>query len=273
MAAYHLSLPQSEYWMYNARFLLAAFCIRSAACAVNDICDSKFDGGVERTKDRPLPSGRISVFSAIMFLCCVYLVAICSFLSFNTIAFYAAVFHLIPLFGAYPLMKRVTYWPQAYLGLVVCFPNITVWAAMTEEPYWKLVGVAMVGVWCWAVQFDTIYACMDRKDDVKVGVKSSAVILGDYVVPFTMGCAALFIGMFAYIGVLNEHTAIYYIITVGGATVHVIWQYATLDVNNVASCMSIGLSNIPLGMLVWSGILLDYLVKIDAIQLGFKLPF
>jgi 4-hydroxybenzoate polyprenyltransferase len=83
---------------------------------------------------------------------------------------------------------------------------------------------------------DTIYACQDRKDDVKVGVKSTAVMLGDFVRPFTFSCAVLFVATLAYAGILNEQTPYFFYITVGGTSLHLIWQYITVDLDNPDSC-------------------------------------
>ena len=83
---------------------------------------------------------------------------------------------------------------------------------------------------------DTIYACQDRRDDVKVGVKSTAVMLGDFVRPFTFSCAVLFVSTLAYAGILNEQTPYFFYVTIGGTSLHLIWQYATVDLDSPDSC-------------------------------------
>lgn len=83
---------------------------------------------------------------------------------------------------------------------------------------------------------DTIYACQDRKDDVKVGVKSTAVMLGDFVRPFTFSCSVLFVATLAYAGILNEQTPYFFYVTVGGTSLHILWQYATVDLDDPESC-------------------------------------
>lgn len=83
---------------------------------------------------------------------------------------------------------------------------------------------------------DTIYACQDRRDDVKVGVKSTAVMLGDFVRPFTFSCAVLFVATLAYAGILNDQTPYFFYFTVGGTSLHLIWQYITVDLDDPASC-------------------------------------
>jgi len=86
------------------------------------------------------------------------------------------------------------------------------------------------------MSIDTIYACQDRKDDVKVGVKSTAVMLGDFVRPFTFSCAVLFVATLAYAGILNEQTGYFFYVTVGGTSLHLIWQYVTVDLDSPDSC-------------------------------------
>jgi 4-hydroxybenzoate polyprenyltransferase len=83
---------------------------------------------------------------------------------------------------------------------------------------------------------DTIYACQDRKDDVKVGVKSTAVMLGDFVRPFTFSCAVLFVSTLVYAGILNEQTSYFFYVTIGGTSLHLIWQYITVDLDSPDSC-------------------------------------
>jgi 4-hydroxybenzoate polyprenyltransferase len=137
---------------------------------------------------------------------------------------------------------------------------------------------------------DTVYACQDRRDDVKVGVKSTAVMLGDFVRPFTFSCAVLFVATLAYAGMLNEQTHYFFYVTVGGTSLHLIWQYATVDLDSPDSCgreLSLNpmlaevlltwflvvnfIRNGHMGWVTWAGLMIDYLVKID--KLPFALPF
>ncbi|KAA1475310.1 UbiA prenyltransferase [Dentipellis sp. KUC8613] len=265
MAAYHTELPLHRYWPELARSVFAGFIVRSSACTINDICDREYDAGVERTKNRPLASGRISVFAAYVYLVAQYIVGILLYLSYNNLAFYTALLQLLPLFIVYPFMKRVTYWPQAWLGICMNFGVIVAWASITGALDWKLLGALMVGFWGWTMHYDTIYACQDRKDDVKVGVKSTAVMLGDHVRPFTAACATLFVAMLAVGGVLNQQTPVYFVVSVGGTALQLIWQYAKVDLDSPDSCGLTFIRNGDMGWITWAGLMLDYLVKIDAL--------
>ncbi|KAI0298354.1 4-hydroxybenzoate polyprenyl transferase [Multifurca ochricompacta] len=271
MAAYHTSLDLQTFWTEMLKFLIAAFIVRGSACTINDIFDRDFDAGVERTKGRPLASGRVSVFAAVIYLIFQYLAGIFLYLPYKDVAFWAAITQLLPLFIIYPLMKRITYWPQAWLGIAMNFGLVVAWVAITNEVDLQLLTLLMVGSWGWTMHYDTIYACQDRKDDVKVGVKSTAVMLGDFVRPFTFSCAVLFVSTLAYAGILNEQTPYFFYISIGGTSLHLIWQYVTVDLNSPDSCGLNFIRNGHMGWVTWAGLMIDYLVKID--KLPFALPF
>jgi 4-hydroxybenzoate polyprenyltransferase len=150
-------------------------------------------------------------------------------------------------------MKRVTYWPQAWLGIAMNFGLVVPWVAITNELNVQLLTVLLVGLWGWTMHYglslhplgrkgatdtvlDTIYACQDRRDDIKVGVKSTAVMLGDFVRPFTFSCSVLFVATLAYAGILNDQTPYFFYVTVGGTSLHLLWQYATVDLDDPESC-------------------------------------
>lgn len=271
MAAYHTSLDLTTFWAEMFKFLIAAFIVRGSACTINDIFDRDFDAGVERTKGRPLASGRVSVFAAVIYLIFQYLAGVLLYMPYKGVAFWAAFTQLLPLFIIYPLMKRITYWPQAWLGIAMNFGLVISWVAVTEKVDVQLLTLLMVGSWGWTMHYDTIYACQDRKDDVKVGVKSTAVMLGDLVRPFTFSCAVLFVSTLAYAGILNEQTPYFFYVTIGGTSLHLIWQYATVDLDSPDSCGLNFIRNGHMGWVTWAGLMLDYLVKID--KLPFTLPF
>jgi len=271
MAAYHAKLPLDQYWTELGKFVIAAFVVRGSACTINDIFDREYDAGVERTKNRPLASGRISVFAAYVYLIFQYLVGIYVYRSYNSIGLTFALIQLLPLFIVYPLMKRITYWPQAWLGIAMNFSLVVGWTVVTSEPYWRLLGAFMLGGWGFTMHYDTIYACQDRKDDIKVGVKSTAVMLGDHVLPFTMVCSMLFVGMLAYAGMLNGQTSTFFTISVGGSAAHLIYQYATVDLEVGDSCARNFTRCAQMGWITWGGMMLDYLARID--KLPFALPF
>src|SRR5688500_2325789 len=155
---------------------LGAFAMRSAGCVYNDIVDRELDARVERTRLRPLASGRASLAGAWALLVALSLIGLLVLLQLNRTAQLVALASLV-LVAAYPFMKRITWWPQAWLGLVFSWGALVGWAAVKGE-----VGATALllyaGTICWVIGYDTIYALQDREDDALVGVKSSALALG-----------------------------------------------------------------------------------------------
>ncbi len=160
-------------------FILGSFLMRSAGCVINDISDRNFDRFVQRTRTRPLADGRLTVteaaavflvFSALAFVLVLFLNRLTILLSFAAIA----------LAALYPLIKRVSHLPQAFLGMAFGWGAIMAWSAVTGT-----VGVTAVLIFlaniCWSISYDTIYALMDIEDDMKIGVKSTAILFGSKV--------------------------------------------------------------------------------------------
>ncbi|HUG45443.1 MAG TPA: 4-hydroxybenzoate octaprenyltransferase [Sphingomicrobium sp.] len=173
-------------WDLFAWFALGAFAMRSAGCVYNDIVDRELDMKVERTRSRPLASGRVSVTSAWLLVALLLGLALLVLVQLNRAAQIVAVVSLA-LVAAYPFMKRITWWPQAWLGLVFSWGALVGWAAVTGSLGWPAV-LLWLGTMAWVVGYDTIYAIQDMEDDALVGVKSSARRLGHK--------AALGIGIF-----------------------------------------------------------------------------
>jgi len=270
LAAYRVNLDLPTYWKELSILALAAFIVRSSACTINDIFDREYDAGVARTRGRPLPSGRISVTAALIYLSVQYIAGVVLYASYDGVAFYVAMVQLFPLFFVYPLMKRITNWPQAWLGIAMGSGIVVSWAAVTNTIDVPLLGVLMIGLSGWTLHYDTIYACQDRKDDIVIGVKSTAVMLGDHVLPFTSACAVIFVSTLYYAGQRNEQSSIFFVISVGGSAVHLLYQYAKVDIESSDSCARIFIQNGHLGLIVWAGMMLDYLHKTD--RLAFSLP-
>jgi 4-hydroxybenzoate polyprenyltransferase len=164
-------------WDLFAWLALGAFAMRSAGCVYNDIIDRDLDRRVERTRLRPLASGRVSVRSAwvlIGLLCAIGFVVL---LQLNRVAALAALVSIAPV-AAYPFMKRITWWPQAWLGLVFSWGALVGWPAVTGSLDWAAL-LLWLGSIAWVVGYDTLYAIQDIEDDALVGVKSSARRLGE----------------------------------------------------------------------------------------------
>jgi len=184
-----------------ALFFVGAALMRAAGCAYNDIVDRDIDAKVARTAGRPIPAGQISVRQAWVFIavCCALSLAI--LLSFNRLAIILGVASLA-LVAAYPFMKRITWWPQAWLGLTFNWGALLGYAAVTGELGWPALLLYASGVF-WTLGYDTIYAVQDLEDDALAGVKSSArrlgaaaprAVLGFYVAAFALALGAAFAG-------------------------------------------------------------------------------
>jgi 4-hydroxybenzoate polyprenyltransferase len=156
---------------------LGAFVMRSAGCVYNDIVDRDLDRSVERTRLRPLASGRVSVSSAWVLIALLCLIGLLVLLQLNLTAAIAAVVSVAPV-AAYPFMKRITWWPQAWLGLVFSWGALVGWPAVTGSLDWTPF-LVWFGSIAWVIGYDTLYAIQDIEDDALVGVKSSARRLGD----------------------------------------------------------------------------------------------
>ena len=170
-------------------FAIGAFAMRSAGCVYNDIVDRNLDRQVERTRLRPLASGRVTLRAAWILLLALSLVGLVILLTLRPTAQIVALVSLA-LVAAYPFMKRITWWPQAWLGLVFSWGALVGWPAVTGDLDWAA-GLLWIGSIFWVIGYDTIYAIQDIEDDALVGVKSSARALGSNVRRGVAICYAL----------------------------------------------------------------------------------
>ena len=187
--------------LYAAAFVLGAIVMRGAGCTLNDIVDRDIDAKVARTAARPIPSGAVTRKAAAMWLvaqCAAGLVALLAFPADAQIAALAS----LPLVAAYPFMKRITWWPQAWLGLVFSWGALVAGLAVGAD--WRVIAALYAGCIAWVIGYDTIYALQDREDDALIGVRSTARLFGArwrlyttlfYIAAFALwGCAAVFAG-------------------------------------------------------------------------------
>lgn len=168
-----------------ALFLIGAVVMRGAGCVVNDLWDRDLDRLVARTKDRPIASGAVSVPSALIFTAGLCLVGLWVLLQLPVFAI-ALGMASIPFIIAYPLMKRITWWPQLFLGLTFNFGALIGWATMTGALEWPALTLYAAGIF-WTLAYDTIYACMDKSDDARQGIKSTARRFGRHVKVWVCG--------------------------------------------------------------------------------------
>jgi 4-hydroxybenzoate polyprenyltransferase len=249
-----------DQWLLFVWLLLGAFVMRSAGCAYNDIVDRDLDRRVERTRLRPLASGRVSLTSAWALVVGLSLVGLIVVLQLKPAAQLAALLSLAPV-AAYPFMKRITWWPQAWLGLVFSWGALVGWPAVTGAfelpalPLW-------IGSIFWVIGYDTLYAIQDIEDDALVGVKSSARALGDR--------AKLGIGICYALALAGWAAAIWSVrpdwialLALFPAAIHLAVQVARADPNDGAGALALFRSNRFTGLLLFLGFLAVSLSSFD----------
>ena len=235
-------------WWYLALFVIGSFVMRGAGCTVNDYFDAGFDASVARTANRPIPSGQVKRWQAILFFIVLCLIGFAVLIQFNTFAIAVGAASLF-LFIPYPLMKRVTYWPQVWLGLTFNWGAFVGWAAVTETIAWPAVAMYVGGIF-WTLGYDTIYAHMDKEDDVKVGVKSAALVLGEKTKPFVFVVYGAALSLFVAAGFLAGVSWAFYVVLIP-ALLHLLWQAWTVDIHDGMDCLSKFKSNRNFGLFMW----------------------
>jgi 4-hydroxybenzoate polyprenyltransferase len=237
-------------------FLLGVWLMRSAGCIVNDIADLDFDPHVERTRTRPLAAGRVTLREALILFGFVCLVCCGMVLTLNWLTVGLAVIGVL-LTISYPFMKRFHHLPQAHLGLAFGWGIPMAYAALTGSvpmAAWLL----FIANIAWVLVYDTVYAMSDRADDLKIGVKSSAILFGNYDTRVVGLLQLLTLVLMAAVGMVNGMHTIYYISLLLGAGFFLYQQYLIHDRDRYR-CFQAFLNNNGFGLTVFCGILLNYL--------------
>jgi 4-hydroxybenzoate polyprenyltransferase len=243
-----LAEPRAGDWWLLLWFALGAWAMRSAGCVYNDIVDRDLDAKVERTRLRPLASGRVSLKWAWALLVAMSLVGLVVLLQLDRTAQILALASLAPV-AAYPFMKRITWWPQAWLGLVFSWAALVGWPAVTgkiELPALLL----YAGSIFWVIGYDTIYALQDKEDDALVGVKSSALALGAKARLGIAACYALALALWAA-SIWTVRPEALAIFALGPLALHLLWQVATLRHEDGADALAKFRSNRFAGLLMF----------------------
>ncbi len=216
-------------WDLLAWLLLGAIAMRGAGCVYNDIVDADLDRQVARTATRPVASGAIGKRAAWVWLLTLCLIGLIVLLQLRWEAQAAALASLAPV-AAYPFMKRITWWPQAWLGLVFSWGALVGWTALRGD-HLEVLAALYAGSICWVIGYDTIYALQDREDDALVGIRSSALALGTRVQSGVAGFYSLAVALWGLAVWLlrGDWLALLALLPVG---LHLVWQVLTLDVND-----------------------------------------
>jgi 4-hydroxybenzoate polyprenyltransferase len=210
--------------------------------------DKDFDAAVERTKSRPIPAGEVSLKQAWAFLFFQCLIGLLVLVQLNSFAIGVGLAAIL-LVAIYPFMKRITYWPQAWLGLTFNWGALVGWAAVTGEVSPSALCL-YAGCLFWTLGYDTVYAHQDREDDALVGVKSTALALGAKTPQYVALFYSLFIFGLIGAGILAK-LGIFYYIGIALAATHLGAQVRRIDINDADACLRVFRSNISFGWIVF----------------------
>ncbi|XP_023719608.1 4-hydroxybenzoate polyprenyltransferase, mitochondrial isoform X3 [Cryptotermes secundus] len=222
-------------------FGLGAFIMRGAGCTINDMWDRDIDKKVSRTKDRPLVSGVLSQLEALVFLSGQLGLGLLVLLQLNwySILLGASSLGLVII---YPLMKRVTHWPQLILGMTFNWGILLGWSAVNGSCNWPICLPLYAAGICWTIVYDTIYAHQDKVEDVLLGIKSTAIMFGENTKLWLSGFTSMMISGLVVTGVQCDQTWPYYA-SVGFVAAHLSTQLYTLNINNPVDCSMTFVSN------------------------------
>jgi 4-hydroxybenzoate polyprenyltransferase len=255
-ALWTLILASNHFWqilLYCPLFIIGAIITRGAGCVINDMLDRKFDIQVARTKSRPLASGELSMKEAYWLLAMLALISL-SILSLLPIKAILTGIISALIIAIYPLMKRITYYPQIYLGIAMNLGVFIAWYTVQTHFNTPLI-LIFVACSLWTIGYDTIYALQDKEDDLKAGVKSITQVFGSKVLDAvwwmyqTSGILMLIVG-------LNTHMNILYYFIVSFGIYQLYWQTTTLQINSKHDIAEKFKSNTQYGLIILAACLI-----------------
>ena len=252
--AYDLSNGFNDYFFYLFLFFLGSVLMRSAGCIMNDILDKEFDKKVERTKNRPIASNKVSIKLAIFYTIVLCSLAFLVLINFNNLTIILALGSM-PLAFTYPLMKRFTYWPQLFLGITFNYGLILGWTATLGE-----INVAAIifylGAIFWTLGYDTIYGFQDIKDDEIIGVKSTSIKFKRNPKLFLLLCYLSFISSLIAVGFIMNFNYLFYIFLLISMMHLLLFQVYKLNFKDPKNCFKIFKSNNFLGFIILINLLI-----------------
>ena len=251
---YNFSENFEKYIFYLILFFLGSVLMRSAGCIVNDILDRKFDKKVLRTKNRPIASGKISIFTGLLYSAILCLLAFIVLINFNYFTILIALASM-PLAFTYPLMKRYTYWPQLFLGVTFNYGLILGWTSITGEL--NIIPIIFyIGAIFWTLGYDTIYGYQDIKDDEIIGLKSTSIKFKTKPNILLFSCYSFFLLSLLTIGYWMSLNKISLLIFLLIAAQMFYFQLRKLNIEDPSNCLKVFKSNNFLGLLVFFGLIM-----------------
>ena len=247
--AYDFKEDLNNYFFYLILFFLGSVFMRSAGCIVNDILDKEFDAKVNRTKNRPIASGKVSIKLGIIYSTILCLFALLVLLNFNLFTIILALGSM-PLAFSYPLMKRFTYWPQLFLGITFNYGLLLGWTSVNE--YLDIIPILFyVGAIFWTLGYDTIYGFQDIRDDEIIGLKSTSIKFKKKPFIFLLSCYVCLFLTLVILGILNNFNIFYYVFSLIIGYHLIFYQLKNVDLYNPVICLKVFKSNNLLGFLVF----------------------
>tara|TARA_B100000700_G_scaffold269118_1_gene310248 strand:+ start:1016 stop:1879 length:864 start_codon:yes stop_codon:yes gene_type:complete len=236
------------FYKYFIFFFLGSILMRSAGCIVNDIVDRNFDKKVKRTRDRPIASGKISVFESFLYVVFLCSLALLILLQFNKLTIILGVFSMIFAFS-YPFMKRITYWPQLFLGLTFNWGIIMGWTSLVNNISTEPLILYLSAIF-WTLGYDTIYGLQDIVDDEIIGVKSTSIKFRNNVKIFVGICYSLFVLVILKLCLMleiNQYSVLIFFLIVFS----LIYQIRIFKPNNPNTCLHAFKTNNLTGLLIF----------------------
>ena len=254
---YDFNSEINTYFKYLIFFLLGSILMRSAGCIVNDIIDKKFDQKVERTKNRPIASEKISIKLALLYALVLCFCAFLILINFNLLTIVLALASM-PFAFSYPLMKRFTYWPQLFLGITFNYGLVLAWISINNSISLTPI-LFYIGAIFWTLGYDTIYGYQDIKDDEIIGIKSTSIKFKNNPKTFLTLCYSFLLISLILIGVLMNFSNIFYLFLIIPFCHLFFYQINFLNINKPEDCLKIFKSNNILGLIVCMNILVGKL--------------
>ena len=254
---YDFNSEINTYFKYLIFFLLGSILMRSAGCIVNDIADKKFDQKVERTKNRPIASEKISIKLALLYALVLCFCAFLILINFNLFTIVLALASM-PFAFSYPLMKRFTYWPQLFLGITFNYGLVLAWISINNSISLTPI-LFYIGAIFWTLGYDTIYGYQDIKDDEIIGIKSTSIKFKNNPKTFLTLCYSFLLISLILIGILMNFSSIFYLFLIIPFCHLFFYQINFLNINKPEDCLKIFKSNNILGLIVCMNILVGKL--------------
>ena len=250
--SYNFNRDNELFFYYIILFFCGSVLMRSAGCIFNDIVDKDFDKKVQRTKQRPIASGEISVIHSFFYVIILCAVAFCILLQFNIATIALGLGSMILAF-AYPFMKRITYWPQLFLGITFNWGLVMAWTSMNNDITLNILLLYLAAIF-WTLGYDTIYGAQDMSDDEIIGLKSTSIKFKKHIKLF-LSISYLMTSILVLYVFFNHHKNIYFLFFLSMFIVSLIYQILKFDKKNQINCLKLFKINSFSGLFLFLGIM------------------